>query len=63
MAEHLDADVQQPQPNDVPTDGQNEAFHGTNPWSGPYLVLAIIVPVLLGIAGIVIAVFWRASTG
>ncbi len=45
-------DPRPPQPEDVPMQGESETWKGTNPWSGPYLVLAI-----LGLGLVVLAVF------
>jgi hypothetical protein len=36
-----------PVPDDVRTEGEDKPLHGTNPWSGPYFVLAIIIGALL----------------
>jgi len=44
-----------PQPEDVPMDGDGRAFKAANPWSGPYLVLAIIIIVGLVVVGLVVA--------
>jgi hypothetical protein len=46
-----------PQPDESPTDGEDTAFHGTNPWSGPYLVLAIGGVFLVAVGEIAIAAF------
>ena len=47
--------VRPPVPDDVPTDGESEQFHGTNPWAGPFFVIAIGGSVLLVVLAIVIA--------
>jgi hypothetical protein len=45
-----------PQQDDhVPIDGQGSTFHGTNPWSGPYFVIAVLVMTLLIVGGLVLA--------
>jgi hypothetical protein len=44
-----------PQPGESPTDGEDTRFHGTNPWSGPYLMFAIGGAALAAVALIVIA--------
>ena len=45
-----------PQPEDVPMDGDEKAFRGANPWSGPYLVLAVIAVAGLVVVGLIVAV-------
>ena len=45
-----------PQPKDVPMDGDEKAFKGANPWSGPYLVLAVIAVAGLVVVGLIVAV-------
>ena len=44
-----------PQLDDTPTRGEGGPFHGTNPWSGPYFVVAVVGVVLVGITAIFIA--------
>jgi hypothetical protein len=41
--------------DDTRTIGDDGPFHGTNPWSGPYFVLAIMGAVLTVVLGIVVA--------
>ena len=52
-------DVRPPQEDDgIPTQGEGEPFEGTNPWSGPYLVLVIFgVAAVLFAAAIATALF------
>jgi hypothetical protein len=42
-------------PGDTRTIDDDGPFHGTNPWSGPYFVLAIMGAVLVVVLGIVVA--------
>jgi hypothetical protein len=50
-------------PSDFPTDGDNETFHGTNPWSGPYLVLGIVIGAIVVIGGILMVAVFRLAPG
>jgi hypothetical protein len=52
-----------PMPSDFPTDGDNETFHGTNPWSGPYLVLGIVIGAIVVIGGILMVAVFRLAPG
>jgi hypothetical protein len=54
-SDRIGAQVIPPQPDDTPTRDERQPFHGTNPWSGPYFVLAVIGVTLALIAGILIA--------
>jgi len=36
-----------PNPAEVHTEGENDTFRGTNPWSGPYLVFAVLAVVAM----------------
>ena len=48
--------VRPPVPDDVPAEGRT--FKGTNPWSGPYAVISIIIGAIIAIGGIIAAVFF-----
>ena len=50
-----------PQPEDVPMDGDGKPFRGANPWSGPYLVLAVIAVAGLVVVGLLVAVLVQLS--
>ena len=50
-----------PVPEDTPVREEGTPFHGTNPWSGPYLVAAILAGVLLIVAAIVVAAVWLGA--
>ena len=55
--------VRPPVPDNVPTDGEEGPFRGTNPWSGPYFVLAIIVGAVIVIGGIAAAIVLKSVGG
>jgi hypothetical protein len=48
-------DIRPPQPDEFPTRGEDGPFRGTNPWSGPYFVIAILGAVVVVVVAIVIA--------
>jgi len=56
MASISQPDRRPPLPDDIPTDGEGGTFNGTNPWSGPYAVIAIIIGAVVVIGGIIVAV-------
>lgn len=43
-----------PQPDNVPMQGDGDRFKGANPWSGPYLVVGVLVVLLAVVAFFVI---------
>ncbi len=51
----MQTSVRPPIPDEVATKGEHETFRGTNPWSGPYPVIAIIIGAFAVVGGIVLA--------
>lgn len=57
MANDQSRPARPPQKDDhIPTRGEDQPFQGTNPWSGPYLVLAILVLAGVVVLGMILAV-------